>query len=76
MPKYPRMPQIVSASPQMVMRVPLKHRWVSPPLKNVSSSFEEEDKLSSETIGMSQRWSSLLLKWLWVVYLLWWTNQT
>ena len=43
---------------------PYKCRSVSPPLKKVLPSFGEQEKLSSETIGESQRWSSYLLWWL------------
>ena len=35
----------------------------APPLKYVFSSFEEQEKFSSETIRVSQRW---------LLYLLWW----
>ena len=37
---------------------------LSIPPKNVLSIFEEHDKLSSETNGVSQRWSLYLLWWL------------
>ena len=56
----PQPPQMeVSAPPPP----PLKCRWVPPP-ENVLSSFEEQDILSSENIGVSQRWSLYFLWWL------------
>ena len=34
-----------------------------PPIKNVLSSFDEQDKLFSERLEVSQRWSLYLFQW-------------
>ena len=54
----------MSVPQQMEVSVPIKSRWVPPPLKNVLSSFKEQDKVSSDRIGVSQRWPLYLLWWL------------
>ena len=51
----------------MEATAPMNAGECPPPLKNVLSSFEDQDKLSSEALEWVKEWS---------LYWLWWQNQT